>query len=172
MTLFLFQIRVSDLRRNGICFGHLRVCFVPAFGIIFLCIMYCIAGKRNDKKILSTPFKKCLLQAIYAKPTFAFFRHYEPGTYRCLVCGVRLFSSDTKYESGSGWPSFFDAIDGKRRLVTRADTSGGSKSVVVGVSFFGRHLWICCWFCCWRVVCNGVGRFRKQFFVLFLFIYL
>ena len=33
----------------------------------------------------------------------------EPGTYHCVACGVPLFSSDTKYSSGSGWPSFYDA---------------------------------------------------------------
>ncbi len=113
----------------------MRVCFVPAFEIIFLRIIYCIAGKRNDKKNIKHSFLKSVcFKQFTPNLLFAFFRHYEPGTYRCLVCGVRLFSSDTKYESGSGWPSFFDAIDGKRRLVTRADTSGGSKSVVVGVS--------------------------------------
>jgi peptide-methionine (R)-S-oxide reductase len=35
----------------------------------------------------------------------------DPGTYRCRVCDTALFSSDTKYDSGSGWPSFWEAID-------------------------------------------------------------
>lgn len=39
-----------------------------------------------------------------------FNRHYEPGVYGCVVCGVDLFSSETKYDSGSGWPSFYDVI--------------------------------------------------------------
>jgi peptide-methionine (R)-S-oxide reductase len=35
----------------------------------------------------------------------------DPGTYRCIVCDTPLFKSDTKYDSGSGWPSFWEAVD-------------------------------------------------------------
>jgi peptide-methionine (R)-S-oxide reductase len=45
-------------------------------------------------------------------------KHYEPGAYVCVACGEELFKSDHKFNSGSGWPSFFDvARAGSVRLV-------------------------------------------------------
>ena len=50
--------------------------------------------------------------------------------YRCIVCGKKLFLSDTKFESGSGWPSFWEtAEDGSVRKIT--DTSHGMRRVEV-----------------------------------------
>ena len=46
------------------------------------------------------------------------------GMYRCICCGTELFDSATKFDSGTGWPSFFDAVDPSRVRVVR-DTSHG-----------------------------------------------
>ena len=58
----------------------------------------------------------------------------EEGSYVCGACGQALFSSDTKYDSGSGWPSFFEPID-KSMIVENSDYSVGMirTEVVCGV---------------------------------------
>ena len=48
----------------------------------------------------------------------------EPGVYRCVACSNELFRSDTKFESGSGWPSFYAAVD-DGRITTKEDRSHG-----------------------------------------------
>jgi peptide-methionine (R)-S-oxide reductase len=63
----------------------------------------------------------------------------EPGTYLCAACGEELFSSDTKYESGSGWPSFYQpAKDGV--VNSHEDSSYGMRRVEVTCSRCDSHL--------------------------------
>ena len=50
--------------------------------------------------------------------------------YKCVVCGLDQFSSKTKYDSGSGWPSFFDVID-KQNIRKRQDASGGDLTFLI-----------------------------------------
>jgi peptide-methionine (R)-S-oxide reductase len=63
----------------------------------------------------------------------------EAGSYVCPVCGNVLFKSGTKFDSGSGWPSFYDvASTGSVKLVE--DNSGGMRRVEVECAVCGSHL--------------------------------
>jgi peptide-methionine (R)-S-oxide reductase len=56
--------------------------------------------------------------------TGAYWNHKGQGRYRCVCCGQELFSSTTKFESGTGWPSFWDGVD-PAAITTLTDRSHG-----------------------------------------------
>ncbi|MCU1584834.1 MAG: peptide methionine sulfoxide reductase [Microbacteriaceae bacterium] len=63
----------------------------------------------------------------------------RPGVYTCGACGAELFASDTKFDSGSGWPSFYDAINPDAvKLIT--DNSLGMVRTEVQCANCGSHL--------------------------------
>jgi len=64
---------------------------------------------------------------------------HDDGTYRCVVCEAPLFSSDTKFESGSGWPSFFDTV-GEDVVSIVTDTSHGMVREEAICTACGAHL--------------------------------
>lgn len=63
----------------------------------------------------------------------------KSGVYRCAGCGTELFSSDTKYDSGSGWPSFYAPIDGEN-VETDEDRSHGMRRTEVMCAACHAHL--------------------------------
>lgn len=62
-----------------------------------------------------------------------------PGMYNCICCGAELFDAGTKFDSGSGWPSFFEAVDPERIRIER-DTSHGMVREEVVCADCGAHL--------------------------------
>jgi peptide-methionine (R)-S-oxide reductase len=64
---------------------------------------------------------------------------HDDGTYHCVVCDAPLFRSETKYDSGSGWPSFYQPLD-KERVEVRADASHGMVRDEVVCASCGAHL--------------------------------
>lgn len=65
--------------------------------------------------------------------------HHEEGRYACAACGQPLFSSEAKFDSGSGWPSFHSPVD-EERVDTETDRSHGMRRTEVLCSRCGSHL--------------------------------
>jgi peptide-methionine (R)-S-oxide reductase len=71
--------------------------------------------------------------------TGALVNNHDDGFYHCAACGAALFKSDTKFESGSGWPSFFDPIT-KDAVELHEDKTFGMRRVEVTCAKCGGHL--------------------------------
>jgi peptide-methionine (R)-S-oxide reductase len=92
---------------------------------------------KTQKKVVKTDaeWKKLLTPIQYkvtrkkgteTKRTGATWNLYDPGTYACVCCALPLFDSKTKFKSGTGWPSFSDAI-AKGNVATKVDRKFGMK---------------------------------------------
>ena len=75
------------------------------------------------------------------EPAFTgqYWDNHEKGTYKCVCCGAELFDSDTKYESGTGWPSFSSPIV-EENVKTETDDSHGMRRVEVLCANCDAHL--------------------------------
>ena len=88
-----------------------------------------------------TPEQYAVTRRHATEPPFtgAHCDQHEPGSYRCVCCGAMLFTSETKFESGSGWPSF-SAPATEANVATETDTSHGMTRVEVHCSRCDAHL--------------------------------
>jgi len=71
--------------------------------------------------------------------TGKFVNHKDNGMYTCMVCGAELFDSKTKFESGTGWPSFYDVAKSDAVKLSE-DNSLGMRRVEISCSNCGSHL--------------------------------
>lgn len=99
-----------------------------------------IKSEEQWKNELS-PEQYRVLRQCGTEPAFSgkYYKKNDKGVYVCAACGAVLFSSDTKYDSGSGWPSFYAAID-KNAITEEVDTSFGMRRIEIKCAKCGSHL--------------------------------
>lgn len=90
---------------------------------------------KLDRESVNVCFNKGTEMAFSGK----YWNNHETGTYHCIVCETPLFKSDTKFESGTGWPSFFQPISSDR-VKEDTDRSFGMVRTEVSCGTCGVHL--------------------------------
>ena len=92
-----------------------------------------LTNKDWVEKLTSEEYYVCREGGTEPPFTGKYVHNEEAGNYLCKCCKCELFSSDTKFESGTGWPSFFDAIYGQSLIVVSVDVCD------IGTTFHPRH---------------------------------
>jgi peptide-methionine (R)-S-oxide reductase len=104
-------------------------------------------GKVNNKvnieeakgRLSDEQYNVCFNAATEAPFTGKYWDHHEDGAYHCVVCDTPLFSSKAKFDSGTGWPSFYEAVQ-QGGVTEHEDSSHGMRRVEVRCGKCGAHL--------------------------------
>ena len=96
---------------------------------------------QQDLRSRLTPLQYNVTQNAATEPPFTgiYWDNHDEGVYRCVVCQEPLFESGTKFESGTGWPSFYDVIE-KGNVKQKTDFSHGMMRTEVVCGTCGAHL--------------------------------
>ncbi|XP_017773843.1 PREDICTED: methionine-R-sulfoxide reductase B1 isoform X2 [Nicrophorus vespilloides] len=123
---------------------HLRHCNAAATTSLPYFTSRCFAStsRMADKEELRkrlTPLQYTVTQEKGTERPFTgcFNKTYDKGTYVCICCEQPLFSSDTKYDSGCGWPAFNEVLD-KGKIKLTPDTSGVGANLLLLITQPGR----------------------------------
>lgn len=84
-------------------------------------------------------FEVCINKGTEPPFTGKYYNNKEKGTYKCVCCGETLFKSDTKYDSGSGWPSFWQPLSDEK-IEYISDMDYGMVRTEVNCKKCGAHL--------------------------------
>eukprot|EP01132_Coremiostelium_polycephalum_P001476 gene1476-1861_t len=95
---------------------------------------------EEEWKVRLTPeqFKVLRMKGTERAGTGEYNKHTEKGTYHCAGCDAPLYSSTTKFNSGCGWPAFFESLPGA--LTTYEDSSHGMQRIEICCKNCGGHL--------------------------------
>ena len=88
-----------------------------------------------------TPEQYRIARGKGTEPAFcgAFYDNHKPGIYTCICCGLPLFTSEAKFNSGTGWPSFFQPV-AKENVTSHADNSYGMRRTEILCTLCDAHL--------------------------------
>ena len=93
----------------------------------------------NIKKLTPELYNICRKKGTEPAFTGKYWNLKDKGIYKCVCCETELFSSDTKFDSGTGWPSFFEVINNENILKIN-DRSHGMNRIEVLCSICDAHL--------------------------------
>jgi len=100
-----------------------------------------IVKTTKEWKEVLTPeqFEICINKGTEPPFTGKYYNNKDKGTYKCICCGEELFKSDTKYDSGSGWPSFWKPLSDEK-IEYISDNAYGMIRTEVNCKKCGAHL--------------------------------
>ena len=94
---------------------------------------------KAKEELTPEQYNICFLKGTEPPGSGEYNKHFEPGAYHCVVCDQLLFESETKYDSGSGWPAFYDSV-GSDAINTKDDYSLGMHRIEVMCANCSAHL--------------------------------
>ncbi len=98
-----------------------------------------ISKEELRQKLTPEQYDICVNKGTEMAFTGKYNNYKEPGIYTCVVCGNDLFSSDTKFDSGTGWPSFYAPLK-KENIKEEIDDSYFMRRIEVNCDRCGSHL--------------------------------
>jgi peptide-methionine (R)-S-oxide reductase len=121
---------------------HLLLLAIPVSLLLYLLAMPSNIQKSDDQwraKLTPEQFYVTRQKGTEAPFTGEYWNHKEAGMYRCVCCGAELFPSETKFDSGCGWPSFYAAAN-DQIVDTQMDKSYGMVREEIICRQCGAHL--------------------------------
>ncbi|HUZ92489.1 MAG TPA: peptide-methionine (R)-S-oxide reductase MsrB [Candidatus Paceibacterota bacterium] len=94
---------------------------------------------KKDEELSKELYQVARKQGTEAAFTGKYWNNHEKGVYKCAICGAELFSSDTKFDSGTGWPSFTEPAN-LEHVELHGDSGFGMKRTEVRCKNCGAHL--------------------------------
>lgn len=97
------------------------------------CVMEKVQKTKEEWSKVLTPEQFEVTRNHGTERAFAgkYYNNHDDGTYLCVCCGLPLFDAKTKYESGTGWPSFYQPVEGANVAVVRDESYGMVREEVV-----------------------------------------